>query len=175
MIAGELYRPGDAELVADRARAQSLMRDYNATIVSDADARQPILDALLGSRGTGCAIRSPFYVDYGYNIHLGCDVFFNYGCVVLDICPVTIGDMTQIGPMVQILAADHPRDPKDRDAGLENGKPVSIGRNVWIGGGAIILPGVTVGDDAIIGAGAIVTRDVAAGQTVAGSPARPIA
>jgi len=174
MIAGDLYRPGDAELVADRARAQSLMRDYNATTVSDVETRAPILDALLGSRGADCAIRTPFHVDYGYNIHLGRGVFFNYGCVVLDICPVRIGDMTQIGPMVQIYAADHPRDHAMRDAGFENGKPVTIGRNVWIGGGAIILPGVTVGDDAIIGAGAVVTRNVANGVTVAGNPARPI-
>ncbi|MBT8410038.1 MAG: sugar O-acetyltransferase [Alphaproteobacteria bacterium] len=174
MIAGELYRPGDAELCADRARAQKLTRKYNSTIVGEDAKRAPILDALLGSYGEGTAIRAPFYVDYGYNIHLGRDIFFNYGCVLLDVCPITIGDMTQIGPMVQILAADHPRAAADRDAGLENGNPVTIGRNVWIGGGALILPGVTVGDDAIIGAGAAVTRDVAPGATVAGNPARPL-
>lgn len=174
MIAGELYRPGDAELVADRARAQILMMAYNRTTVADSDPRADILDKLLGSRGPGCAIRTPISVDYGYNIHLGRDVFFNYGCVVLDICPITIGDMTQIGPMVQLLAADHPRDAESRDAGLENGKPVTIGRNVWIGGGAIVLPGVNVGNNAIIGAGAVVTRDVAPGATVAGNPARPL-
>jgi acetyltransferase-like isoleucine patch superfamily enzyme len=114
-------------------------------------------------------------LELGFMFRLGSDVFLNYGCVVLDVCPVTIGDKTQIGPMVQILAADHPRDAASRDAGLENGRPVTIGRNVWIGGGALILPGVTVGDDAIIGAGAVVTRDVAPGATVAGTPARPLA
>lgn len=171
MIAGELYRPGDAELCADRRHAQEVMRAYNATIVDD--DRAPILDRLLGSYGKGCAIRTPFSVDYGYNIHLGTDVFFNYGCVLLDVCPIRIGDKTQIGPAVQIYAADHPRDPKDRDAGLELGRSVTIGRNVWIGGGAFILPGVTVGDDAIIGAGSVVTRDVASGATVRGNPARP--
>lgn len=173
MIAGELYLPGDPELAAERRRAQELMAAYNATIVGDT-SRVQILEDLLGDPGHGASIRTPFYVDYGSNIFLGKDVFFNYGCVVLDICPVTIGDMTQIGPMVQIISADHPREPEQRDLGLEIGKPVTIGRNVWIGGNAMILPGVTIGDDAIIGAGAIVTRDVAPGTTVVGSPARPI-
>ncbi|MEL6644617.1 MAG: sugar O-acetyltransferase [Pseudomonadota bacterium] len=174
MIAGELYRPGDAELAADRARAQGLMRQYNATIVGEHDLRVPILMELLGGIGPGSAIRSPFYVDYGYNIHIGRDVFLNYGCTILDVCEVRIGDRAQIGPMTQIIAADHPRDAATRDAGLENGKPVTIGRNAWIGGNATILPGVTVGDNAIIGAGAVVTRDVAPGVTVAGIPAKPI-
>lgn len=174
MIAGALYRPGDPELVADRARNQDLQRRYNATTVSESAARVEILDAWLGSYGEGCALRAPFYADYGYNLHLGSDVFLNYGCVVLDVCPVRIGDITQIGPYVQILTADHPRDAAARDAGLEFGRAITIGRNVWVGGGALILPGVTVGDDAIIGAGAVVTRDVAPGTTVAGNPARPL-
>lgn len=174
MIAGELYKPGDPELVEDRARNQQLQRNYNATTVSDNEARALILSEWLGSRGTGCALRAPFYADYGYNIHLGDNVFFNYGCVVLDVCPIVIGNMTQIGPYVQILTADHPRDAETRDAGLEFGKPISIGRNVWIGGGALLMPGVTVGDDAIIGAGAVVTRSVPDGTTVAGNPARPL-
>lgn len=172
MIAGALYRAGDPELAAERARAQALMRDYNGTIVSDGARRALILDALLGSRGEECTLRAPFYVDYGYNIHLGRDVFLNYGCTLLDVCPIHIGDATQIGPMVQILTADHPRDPAVRAQGLENGRAIRIGANVWIGGGALILPGVTVGDHATIGAGAVVTRDVAEGVTVAGNPAR---
>ncbi|WP_299783520.1 sugar O-acetyltransferase [uncultured Roseobacter sp.] len=174
MIAGALYRPGDAELVRERAASQALQRRYNGTIVSDADERKDVLDQWLGSRGSSCSIRIPFYVDYGYNIHLGSDVFFNYGCVLLDVCPIRIGDMTQVGPMVQILTADHPRDAASRDAGLEFGQPIEIGRNVWIGGGALILPGITIGDDAVIGAGAVVTRDVPSGVTVAGNPARPL-
>jgi maltose O-acetyltransferase len=174
MLAGAHYRPGDPELVALRARAQGLMRAYKATIVSDTDARAPILAELFGSIGPGSAIRAPVYVDYGVHVRIGRDVFLNYGCTLLDVCEIRIGDGTQIGPMVQLLAADHPRDPQVRTAGLENGKPVHIGANVWIGGGALILPGVTVGDDAIIGAGAVVTRDVAAGTTVAGNPARPL-
>ena len=173
MIAGALYRAGDPDLVKRRQSAQAAMRAYNATVLGDAE-RGELLDRLLGHRGEGCAIRPPFHVDYGTNIRLGRDVFLNFGCVVLDVCPVTIGDGTQIGPYVQILTADHPRDPRIRAQGLECGRPVAIGRNVWIGGGALILPGVCVGDDAVIGAGAVVTRDVAAGTTVAGSPARPV-
>lgn len=174
MIDGHLYRAGDAQLVRDRARSQDLQRRYNATILSDQKDRQTILEDWLGARGEGCTIRAPFYVDYGYNIHLGRDVFFNYGCVLLDVCRIDIGDMTQIGPNVQILTADHPRDAATRDAGLECGRPISIGRNVWIGGGAILLPGVRIGDDAVIGAGAVVTKSVTAGVTVAGNPARPL-
>ncbi|SFR13908.1 sugar O-acetyltransferase [Poseidonocella sedimentorum] len=172
MIAGELYRPGDPELVAARKRAQSLMRDYNGTIYGDSARRQEILEALLGSMGADCVLRAPLYVDYGASIHLGREVFMNYGCVLLDGAPIRIGDRVQIGPAVQILTADHPRDAETRKAGLEFGKPITIGADVWIGGGAIILPGVTVGEGAIVGAGAVVTRDVPPGATVAGSPAR---
>ena len=174
MIAGELYRPGDPELVSDRAQSQDWQRQYNGTIVSDQLTRRTILDSWIGKRGDGCALRAPFYADYGYNISLGDDVFFNYGCVLLDVCAIDVGDKTQVGPLVQILTADHPRDGETREAGLELGRPIRIGRNVWIGGGAIILPGVAVGDDAVIGAGAVVTRDVAPGATVAGNPARPL-
>lgn len=174
MVSGALYRPGDPALVAARKAAQHAMRDYNATVYGEDELRHRILSDLLGGFGTGCALRTPIYVDYGQNIYLGSDVFMNYGCVLLDVCPIHIGDKTQIGPYTQILTADHPRDAESRDAGLEFGRPVRIGRNVWIGGGAIVLPGVTVGDDAVIGAGAVVTRDVDAGATVAGNPARPL-
>jgi maltose O-acetyltransferase len=118
-------------------------------------------------------IRPPFFCDFGYNIRLGDGVFLNFNCVILDVVEVTIGDRTQIGPAVQIYAADHPRDAPTRASGLEFGRPVRIGSDVWIGGGAIILPGVTIGDGAVIGAGSVVTRDVGAGVTVAGNPARP--
>jgi maltose O-acetyltransferase len=174
MIAGQEYRPGDAELVSDRARSQALQRRYNATIVGEGAERAPLLAEWLGAFGKGCALRAPFYADYGYNIFLGDDVFFNFGCVLLDVCPIRIGNKSQFGPMVQILTADHPRDAGQRDAGVEFGQAITIGRNVWVGGGALILPGVTVADDAIIGAGAVVTRDVSAGITVAGNPARPL-
>jgi maltose O-acetyltransferase len=174
MVAGGLYRPGDTELVADRAFSQSLQRQYNQTIVSDGDARALILAQWLGAVGKGASLRAPLFVDYGYNITIGEDVFLNYGCVLLDVCPIRIGDRTQVGPMVQILTADHPRDAETRAAGLEFGQPITIGANVWIGGGALLLPGVRIGDDAVIGAGAVVTRDVAPGATVAGTPARPL-
>ena len=174
MVSGDLYRPGDPDLKARHRRAQALTRAYNATISGETDARTPILDDLLGGYGSGCAIQPPFHVDYGRNITLGDDVFLNFGCVILDVCPVSIGNGTQIGPHVQVLAADHPRDPTTRAAGLECGRPVRIGQNVWIGGGAIVLPGVVVGDAAILGAGAVVTRDVPPGATVVGNPARAI-
>ncbi|MCP5371379.1 MAG: sugar O-acetyltransferase [Hyphomicrobiales bacterium] len=173
MLAGEPYLPGDPELAADRARAHGWMDRYNRSLAATSEARRAMLAELLAAVGDGAAVRPPFHCDYGYNITLGRGVFLNFNCVILDVVAVEIGDGTQIGPGVQILAADHPRDAAQRRAGLESGRPVRIGRNVWIGGGALILPGVTVGDDAIVGAGAVVTRDVAAGATVVGNPARP--
>jgi maltose O-acetyltransferase len=122
--------------------------------------------------GEGATIRPPFHCDYGFNISLGAGAFLNFNCVILDVVAVTIGAKTQIGPGVQILTADHPRDPAERARGVEFGRPISIGANVWIGGGAIILPGVNVGDDALVGAGAVVTRDVPPGATVVGNPAK---
>lgn len=174
MLSGEHYHAGGDELARERSHAQKLMRAYNKTIVDDAEIRRPILDNLLGRAGHSIAIRPPFYVDYGYNIFIGDDVFMNYGCVILDVCRIDIGAKTQIGPGVQIYTADHPRAPAERAAGVEFGRPVSIGSNVWIGGHAIILPGINIGDDAIIGAGSVVTRDVPAGQTAIGNPAKTV-
>ncbi len=173
MLAGELYDPDEPGLVAIRLRAQSLMRDYNATVYGEAETRAAILTELLGT-WNGAVIRAPFYVDYGRHIHFGTGVFLNYGVVILDVCEVRIGARTQIGPMAQLLAADHPRGHEARAKGLENGRPVTIGADCWIGAGALVLPGVTVGDGATVGAGAVVTRDVAPGATVAGNPARPL-
>jgi len=173
MRAGLPYRPGDPELVAMRKRAQRLMRDYNQTVYGDDEERAGLLHALFGYP-TDAVIRPPFYVDYGSEIHLGRGVFFNYGCVILDVGRVEIGDRVQIGPYVQILTADHPRDPAERATGTEWGRAIRIGDDAWIGGGAILLPGVSVGEGAIVAAGAVVTRDVAAGATVAGNPARPL-
>jgi maltose O-acetyltransferase len=148
------------------------MKQYNGTTLEDAELRREILSGWLGGLGHDVVIRTPFSCDYGYNIILGDGVFLNYGCVLLDVCTIEIGAGTQIGPQVQIYAADHPRDPAVRRQGLENGRPVAVGRNVWIGGAAIILPGVTIGDDAIVGAGSVVTKPVPAGATVVGNPAR---
>jgi maltose O-acetyltransferase len=172
MLAGEPYHAGDPELIADHQAALAWMVRYNAASALPAGERRAILAERLAQVGAGAVIRPPFHCDYGYNIAIGDGVFLNYGCIVLDVVAVTIGDATQIGPGVQILTADHPRDPAARATGAEWGRPIAIGRNVWIGGGALILPGVTIGDDAIVGAGSVVTRDVAPGATVAGNPAR---
>jgi len=131
-----------------------------------------ILTALFGAMGRDVFIEVPFHCPYGVNIHLGDGVYMNSGCVILDCARVEIGDKTLLGPQVQIYTAIHPLDPEERASFLETAKPVTLGRNVWIGGGAIVLPGVTIGDGAIVGAGAVVTRDVAPGATVAGTPAR---
>lgn len=172
MLAGELYMAGGTELAADAARARAWMVRYNAASMAPRDERHAMLSELFADVGEGAIIRPPFYCDYGYNISLGKGVFLNFNCVILDVCAVSIGDHAQIGPGVQILTPDHPRDPDQRRSGLEFGRPIHIGRNVWIGGGALIMPGVTIGDDAIVGAGAVVTRDVPNGVTVAGNPAR---
>jgi maltose O-acetyltransferase len=158
MLAEELYRP-DAELAAEQAVTKAWLTRYNAALASPVSERHALLREGLAQVGADVVIRPPFFCDFGYNI--------------LDVVDVTIGDRTQIGPAVQIYSADHPRDAKTRRAGLEFGRPVRIGSDVWIGGGAIILPGVTIGDGAVIGAGSVVTRDVAAGDTVTGNPARP--
>jgi maltose O-acetyltransferase len=173
MLAGELYRPDDPEIQADLAASRIWMDAYNATVPRTAAERHALLARRLSAVGAGTVVRPPFFCDYGYNIRLGAGVFLNFNCVILDVVAVTIGDGVQIGPAVQIYAADHPRDPAPRRAGLELGRPIAIGPNAWIGGGAIILPGVTIGADAVVGAGAVVTRDVPDGVTVVGNPARP--
>jgi maltose O-acetyltransferase len=172
MLAGELYVADCPELAADNRRVSEWMARYNAAIATPAAERHALLKEMLGAVGHHVNIRPPFHCDYGYNIRLGDGVFMNFNCIILDVVQVTIGDNTQIGPGVQILTADHPRDPALRAQMLEFGRPIVIGRNVWIGGGALIMPGVTIGDDALIGAGSVVTKDVPAGATVMGNPAR---
>ena len=172
MIAGELYRADDPELSALSAKAITWCGRYNASFATTPPERDAMLREIMGSVGADVNVRPPLFLDYGFNVTLGDGVFMNFNCVILDVCAVTIGALAQIGPGVQILAADHPRDPAQRRALLESGRPVAIGANAWIGAGAMILPGVSVGDDAIVGAGSIVTRDVPAGVTVVGSPAR---
>ena len=175
MLAGELYRPADPEIQADLAATKRWLARYNAALAEPVETRHALLAERLGHVGRGAVIRPPFFCDYGYNIRLGDDVFVNFNCVFLDVVAIVIGDRTQIGPAVQIYAADHPRDPQVRRSGLEFGRPVTIGADVWIGGGAILLPGITIGDGAVIGAGSIVTKDVAHGALVAGNPARRVA
>jgi maltose O-acetyltransferase len=172
MLAGQWYLASDPDLVAERAAAAIWMVRYNGALAAPAPNRLVLLREQLAAVGDGAEIRPPFHCDYGGNIRLGAGVFINFNSVILDVVGVSIGAGTQIGPAVQIYTADHPRDPADRRAGAEFGRPVTIGKNVWIGGGAIVLPGVTVGDDAIIGAGSVVTRDVPPGTTAVGNPAR---
>ncbi len=173
MLAGALYRADDPQLQREAAATQAWLVRYNtAPGAPAAPERHALLRERLAAVGRSTLVRAPFYCDYGFNIHLGTGVFLNFNCTILDVAEVTIGDGTLIAPGVQILAADHPRDAATRRAGLELGRPVHIGRNVWIGAGALVLPGVCIGDDAIVGAGSVVTRSVAAGATVAGNPAR---
>lgn len=172
MLAGELYNPNSAEIQADIGAAQAWMVRYNASLGLSDESRRALLRGRLAGVGDGVIIRPPFYCDFGFNIRVGRNAFMNYNCVILDIVSVTIGERTQIGPGVQIYAADHPREAETRASGIEFGRPVCIGSDVWIGGGAIILPGVSIGDGAVIGAGSVVTRDVAAGATAVGNPAR---
>lgn len=172
MLAGDLYIADDPELTEDNRRISDWLDRYNATNTKTQPERQVLLTEAFAQVGEGCNIRPPFHCDYGYNISLGRGVFLNFNCCILDVVAVSIGDMTQIGPGVQILTADHPRDPVQRRQMLDFGRPIRIGANVWIGGGALIMPGVTIGDDTIIGASSVVTRDVPAGSIAVGNPAR---
>ena len=173
MLAGELYDPLDAELAAGRSRARELCQALNATAQAAQAERRRILQALFGQGGDTVWMQPPFYCDYGTNIELGERVFFNFNCVVLDVCRVRIGSFTLFGPAVQIYTPMHPLDAGRRRQ-QEFGKPVEIGADVWVGGGAIILPGVSIGARAVIGAGSVVTRDVQAGVFAAGNPCRVI-
>jgi maltose O-acetyltransferase len=173
MLAGQLYDPLDPELAAARVRARSLCRALNATPESDELEHRRILWELFGTGGDTVWMQPPFYCDYGANIHLGTRVFFNFNCVVLDVCEVRIGDFTLFGPAVQILTPLHPLDAELRRS-QEFGKPITIGSDVWVGGGALILPGVTIGSNSVIGAGSVVTRDIPDGVLAAGNPCRVI-
>jgi maltose O-acetyltransferase len=171
MLAGELYRPSDPEIQAELTATKAWLSRYNASSALSPSEQRVLLRERLAKVGEGVVVRPPFYCDFGFNISLGAEVFLNFNCVLLDVTEIAIGDRTQVGPAVQIYAADHPRDAALRRELLEFGRPVRIGRDVWIGGGAILLPGVTVGDNAVIGAGSVVTRDVAERATVVGNPA----
>lgn len=171
MVSGELYDPLDPDLASRRTRARDLVQALNGTREADEDARRKVLIALFGSGGESAWVQPPFYCDYGFNIRLGERVFFNFNCVVLDVCEVTIGDFTLFGPSVQIYTATHPMEAQLRRK-QEYGKPVEIGADVWVGGGAIILPGVKIGSSAVIGAGSVVTRDVPDSVFAAGNPCR---
>ena len=173
MLAGEFYDPFDADLVCARDLARDLCQDLNATREKDQAARRAILKRLFGQGGDSVWMQPPFFCDYGANILLGERVFFNFNCVVLDVCRVTIGSFTLFGPAVQIYAATHPMSAAERRRN-EFGKPVAIGADVWVGGGAIICPGVTIGSRTVIGAGSVVTKSIPDGVFAAGNPCRVI-
>ncbi|MGV2622829.1 sugar O-acetyltransferase [Halobacillus sp. ACCC02827] len=171
MLAGELYESWDDQLVVERSRARQLTYALNHTKESESHYRNQLLHDLFGSIEGEMSLEPPFHCDYGSNIHVGDGFFANFGCIFLDVCAITIGKRVLLGPQVQIYTATHPMDRKTRASGLESGKPVTIGDDVWIGGNAVICPGVTIGDNVIIGAGAVVTKDVPSDVFIGGNPA----
>ncbi|RLL44888.1 acetyltransferase [Oceanobacillus piezotolerans] len=174
MIEGEIYNPADQELVRDRINARSKTRIFNATLETEDEERKKLLKDLFGSTGDDIYIEPTFRCDYGYNIHVGENFYANFNCVFLDVCEIRIGKNCFVAPGVHIYTAAHPINPVERTSGIEFGKPVTIGDNVWIGGGAIINPGITIGDNVVIASGAVVTKDVRDNVVVGGNPARVI-
>ncbi len=174
MKSGDWYTCLDPQLERMRDRARNAVHSHNTLAPDKRGNIAPALAALLGHVGRNALIEAPFHCAYGINITLGDDVYLNAGCVILDTGPVSIGDRSMLGPGAHIYCAEHHKDIAGRRAGLEVAHPVQIGEDVWIGGGAILLAGITIGDGAIVGAGSVVTRDVAAGTTVVGNPARDL-
>ncbi|MEI6947001.1 sugar O-acetyltransferase [Paraflavisolibacter sp. H34] len=174
MLAGELYDALDPVLSEERLKARLLLKELNDAREDQAEERARVLKALIPQAGEGLWLQPPFYCDYGYNIITGEKVFFNFNCVVLDVTLVTIGSRTLFGPNVQIYTATHPLDHKVRASGLESARPITIGEDVWVGGSAVICPGVTIGDRSVIGAGSVVTRDIPPDVFAAGNPCRVI-
>jgi maltose O-acetyltransferase len=174
MLAGELYIADDPQLAADSQRALKLTREFNASDPADPKARLALLRELLGSVGEGTEVRSPLYCDYGYQTHVGARTFINFGVVLLDVATIRIGDDVQVGPNVQFLTPTHPVEAEPRRAKWEAAKPITIGDNVWLGGGVIICPGVSIGANTVVGAGAVVVRDLPANVIAVGNPARVV-
>ena len=174
MVAGEPYVADDPEIAERQLRAQELMAAYNGCPARDRARRRELLGELLGDVGEGTEIRSPFHVDYGTQISIGTRCFANYGLVALDVATITIGDDVQIGPNVQLLTPTHPLEAEPRRQKWEAAQPIVIGDNVWLGGGVIVLPGVSIGADTVVGAGAVVTRDLPSGVLAVGNPAKVV-
>ncbi len=174
MLAGDLYLADDPELAEEAAAAHDLMAAYNATTSRQEPLRRALLAQLLGAVGDGTVLRPPLYVDYGSNLRIGARTFANFGLVALDVAAITIGDDVQIGPHVQLLTPTHPVEPGPRRDKWEAAEPITIGDNVWLGGGAVVLPGVTIGDNTVVGAGAVVTKDLPADVVAVGNPARVV-
>lgn len=174
MLAGELYLAADEELVAERLKARRLARLYNATTETDDTQRREILSQWLGAIGEKFEIEPPFRCDYGYNISVGNNFYANFGCILLDCARIEIGDNVLLAPNVQLYTAYHPTDPQVRLTGKELASPITIGHNVWLGGGVIVCPGVRIGDNTTIGAGSVVTKDIPANVIAVGNPCRVI-
>ncbi|CAN5898842.1 maltose acetyltransferase domain-containing protein [soil metagenome] len=174
MVAGEMYNPLDKQLVEDRIQTRLLIKALNETREDDITERSRILKELVPQAAADLWLQPPFYCDYGYNMLVGERVFFNFNCIVLDVAPVTIGSRTMFGPNVQVYTATHPLNHIERSAGLEYAKPIVIGEDVWVGGSAVICPGVTIGDRSVIGAGSVVTKDIPADVFAAGNPCKVI-
>lgn len=174
MIKGQMYDPLDEVLVADRMRTRLLIQELNVSREDEPEIRRAILQQLLPEAAADLWLQPPFYCDYGYNLYISERVFFNFNCVVLDVAPVHIGSRTMFGPNVQIYTATHPLDHAERSSGLEYARPINIGDDVWVGGSAVICPGVTIGDRAVIGAGSVVTKDIPADVFAAGNPCKVI-
>ncbi len=174
MLSGELYKAPDPELSKERLRARQLLKKLNESPEEDAENRKRIIAELIPDAGANLWLQPPFYCDYGTNLCIGDNVFFNFNCVVLDVMLVKVGSRTLVGPNVQIYTATHPMNHLDRAAGLEYARPVTIGEDVWIGGSAVICPGVTIGDRSVIGAGSVVTKDIPPDVFAAGNPCRVI-
>jgi maltose O-acetyltransferase len=172
MLRGELYIADDPDIQADAARGHALMERYNATRAEEQDLRDRLLRELLGEVGEDVVVRPPLWVDYGTNISIGARTFVNYDCVMLDVAPIRIGAACQLATRVQLLTATHPIDPEPRRLGWESAEPITIADNVWLGGGVIVCPGVSIGQDTVVGAGAVVTKNLPAGVVAAGVPAR---
>lgn len=174
MLSGALYNPLDPELAKERRQARLLLKALNDSADDEEEQRKIILEKLIPNAGNNLWLQPPFYCDYGYNIVAGDDIFFNFNCIVLDVMQVIIGSRTLFGPNVQIYTATHPIHYAERSSGLESAKPVSIGEDVWIGGSAVICPGVTIGDRTVIGAGSVVTKDIPDDVFAAGNPCKVI-
>lgn len=174
MLAGELYDAADSELVRDREFCRRVLRKFNTELNSDSALGQACAKLLLPRAGAKLGLQAPLYCDYGYNIHIGDDCFFNFNCCILDVCKVTIGHRVKFGPAVQLYTATHPLNAEQRACGLEMAKPITIGDDVWIGGAAVVCPGVSIGARSVVGAGAVVTKDVPADVVVGGNPAKVI-
>jgi len=174
MLRGDLYDASDPELFNERKKARLLIKQFNDSGSDQFQHRQHLIKELIPDQGTGLWIEPPFFCDYGTNISVGDKVYFNFNCIILDVMKVIIGSNVLIGPAVQIYTAMHPMDWKERFLGLEFAKPITIGADVWIGGGVIICPGVTIGDRAVIGAGSVVTKDIMHDTFAAGNPCRHI-